>query len=105
MKGMKQSFVVVAVVCVIVCLFVSTQYSAPTWRPQLVDQRRTGAERSQGENLFDGVDVSFLMNNVINCSRPFMMMAPRGQLGNMLAEAFHMIAFKLKYKVQVIDSS
>ncbi|XP_076055903.1 galactoside alpha-(1,2)-fucosyltransferase 2-like [Oratosquilla oratoria] len=101
MKGMKQCFVVVAVVCVIVCLFVLTQYSAPTWRPQLVNQRRTAAERSQGENLFDGVDVSFLMNNVINCSRPFMMIVPRSQLANRMAEASHMIAFKLKYKVQV----
>ncbi|XP_076065629.1 galactoside alpha-(1,2)-fucosyltransferase 2-like [Oratosquilla oratoria] len=101
MKGMKQSFVVFAAACAILCFLISTQYSDLTWRPQPVDQRRTGAERSQGENLFDGVDVSFLMNNVINCSRPFMMIVPRGQLGNRLAEASHMIAFKLKYKVQV----
>ncbi|XP_076056241.1 galactoside alpha-(1,2)-fucosyltransferase 1-like [Oratosquilla oratoria] len=101
MRVRKESFVVFAAACAILCFLISTQYSALTWRPQPVDQRTTGAERSQEENLFDGVDASFLMNNVINCSRPFMMMQPRGSLGNRMAEASHMIAFKLKYKVQV----
>ncbi|XP_076065660.1 galactoside alpha-(1,2)-fucosyltransferase 2-like [Oratosquilla oratoria] len=101
MREMKKGFVVVVVMSAILCLFVSTQNLSITCKSYPVDQRRTVAKTSQEDNLFNGVDVPFLMNNVINCSRPFMMMVPLGQLGNMIAEASHMIAFKLKYKVQV----
>ncbi|XP_076055806.1 galactoside alpha-(1,2)-fucosyltransferase 2-like [Oratosquilla oratoria] len=101
MREMQKGFVVVGVVSAFICLnlVVLTQYSSLAWTPRPVKQR-TAAERSQEENLFDGVDVSFLMNKVINCSRPFIMMAPAGSLGNQLAEASHVISFKLKYKVQ-----